>query len=342
MCLGGSNFFCGNTFWPQLRKSCLLLVLLAYLPLHAQDDSGEVAIGATDTSVYVTTQDRSSLRAGPGTNFERVAIVPAAVTLPAVGRSADGQWIQVEYVDVRGWIAYWLLVWSGDISTLEVDGIDPEPFVRRIGAAGVTTRETPIYATEVTLSDQVGVLPPGTLVELTARLGGGRFFHYQILHEGELYWVGSWNIRVVEGRTRQLLDTSYLHVYTRVTDRLSRDISDSINTMNRIEGIWQQLDAGESVSCDNIPEYIDGSRVADADIRRETIFVPLVTTLDSAIAHTNTAISLIRDACGRADEGVYLTSQDVRDALEEVNSARREFNLVNSLLSSLRARDPLR
>lgn len=292
-----------------------------------------------ETGIYVTTQDNSSLRRGPGRGFERITVVPAAVTLPAVGRSADGRWIQVYYDGQYGWIAYWLLVWSGDIVSLPIDGVNPAPFVRRTGVQAITVRETAIYRREVTPSDQVGTIPAGTTVEVTARLGSTGYYQLQIFYQGQVYWVGSWDLRIVAGNVGRLLDTSYLYAYGRLVTNVTRDINDGIRGLNAIESIWRALGNGQPVSCDNLPRYVTRRRVTDVDVAREPIFAPVVEALDTAIGHTNTAISMFEDACAREDG--FITQQDVNTALNEIDSARRNFNLSGSLLATLRQRDPL-
>src|SRR5688572_21567237 len=86
-----------------LQAMILLFLGLIFfaMPLHAQ----------TDTGVWVTTQDYSSLRVGPGVHFERIAIIDPAVTMPAIGRSPRTNWVQVDFNGQRGWIAAKLLVW---------------------------------------------------------------------------------------------------------------------------------------------------------------------------------------------------------------------------------------
>lgn len=319
----------------------LLFILVSALVVRAQETPTPETTPEPppDTGIWVTTQDRSSLRAGPGTAFERLAIVPPATTLPATGRSADARWVQVYYEGQYGWIAYWLLVWSGDIAQLPIDGVNPVPFVRRTGILGVTTRETPIYAREVTPEDQVGTIPAGVTVEVTARLGSSGFFQYQIFYQGQVYWVGSWDIRITDGDINRLFDTSYLYPYGRLITNINRDINEGIRALNAIEGIWRALAEGQGVSCDRIPSQFNRRRVTEVDIAREPVFAPVAEALNSAIDSTNTAIALFEDACAREDG--FITQQDVNTALDEIDSARRNYNLSGSLLASLRRRDPL-
>ena len=102
--------------------------------------------------------------------------------------------------------------------------------------------------------------------------------------------------------------------------------------------MWQDLQFGYSVSCRAVPDYLGNRRTPDSDLDREMIFQPVAFALDSAIGSTNTAISLLEDACNR--ESLFITQQDIRDALDSLNSARRNYNIASSLLESLRIRDP--
>jgi uncharacterized protein YraI len=321
----------------KLQTVIFLMLMLAFPSLlYAQESQEEQP---TDTGVYVTTQDFSSLRIGPGTSFERLLVVPPVVTVMAVGRTADFNWIQVNYEGETGWIHKNLLVWSGDISILPVDNIEVR-FVRRTGVIGITTRATPIYRREVTPSDQVGIIPPGERVELTARLGSRGFFQFQIIYQGELYWVGSWNIRLEDPGYLRLLDTSYLYPYGRLAGQLDRDIGNSINRLAQIEDIWLRLQTGQGVSCGFIPTYAERD-ATDTDVTREQVFKPLVVTLDSANAHINLAISSFADACGRSEDQFFITQQEASAALVEIDDARRELVIAISLLTSLQVRDPL-
>jgi hypothetical protein len=263
--------------------------------------------------------------------------------MPAIGRTADSGWIQVVYEDQVGWIVDWLLVWSGDIISLPIDGVDPVPYARRTGILAITTRYTPIYIDQVDPSNVVAELPPGTEVELTGRLGSRQngYFQIQIIYDGRLYWVGSWNLRFSGSSYLRLLDISYLLPYGRLVSQLQRDIDNSLRRLSQIEDIWVRLASGASVSCSSIPEFIDRRRIADADLRAEPIFAPLVTALDEAIASTNEAISLFVDACTRAAEGQFLTQDEVRAALDAIESARRNYVLADALLESLSLRNPL-
>ncbi len=327
-----------KTLYTVILQVLLVVVSLPPTLLMAQDDE---PTPFPDTGVYVTTQDYSSLRVGPGVNFDRITVLDPAVTLPAVGRTNSGRWIQVVYEGQLGWIAAWLLVWSGDYAMLPIDGINPVPFVRRAGVIGVTTRETTIYRREIAPQDAVGTIPEGEQVELVGRLGSGTFFWLELRWNGELYWVGAWDIRITSGNYRTLPDTAYLYAYGRLVRNFNIDLSGAQRSLSSIENIWRTLESGRGVSCNDIPEYVEIDRVTQTDLRQEPIFVPLAVGLESMILHINTAITMFQDACGRVGEDFYITQREINTALNEVDEARRNYNIVVSLLQSLANRDPL-
>ena len=325
----------------------IVIFILLFGTLHAQDTETNatpiapptIDESTVETNIYVTTQDRTSFRLGPGINWQRIRVLDPGVTMPAIGRTADTHWVQVVHNGEIGWVYYALLVWTGDIVQLPVDGIDPLPYIRRTGVIAVTIRDTPLYEREVTPSDQIGTMPAGTVVEVVGRLGESGYFQLQILHNDHLYWIGSWNVNIFEGHPTDVLDTRYLYPYGRLVQTFNFDFRQGENRLASIEGIWRDLEVGNGVSCTRLPDALPERRTSDRDINAEPEFRPAATALDAAIGATNTAIAMFDDACNRDD--VYITQRDVRIALDEIDNARRNFNLARSLIVSLGYRDPL-
>lgn len=327
-----------NVFFLMVALVLLATIFLT-LPLmgYAQDGGAHV-----NTGVWVTTQDFSSLRSGAGDNFERLTVIDPAVTIPAIGRSADGRWIQVEFNGQRGWIYYALLVWSGDIVQLPIDGVESAPFVRRLNMVAYTTRPTPVYRREVTPSDQIGTIPSGAVVELVGRLGDGAFYWVQIEYQDQIYWVGSWNLRIVErSPSARLFDTSYLYSYSRIMVQFEQDANASYARLREINSIWVRLASGELVTCGYVPEYVTMARTLETDAQRETTFTSLLRTLASANDSINSAISAFADACTRTDDQFVISQRELADALAQIEQAERNLVLLNSFITPLEQRDPV-
>ena len=54
---------------------------------------------------YTTTADASmNLRAGPGTDFDKVTSVPAGTAVTALGTNSDGSWVVVQVGGQYGWL----------------------------------------------------------------------------------------------------------------------------------------------------------------------------------------------------------------------------------------------
>ena len=54
---------------------------------------------------YTTTPDASmNLRAGPGTDYDKVTSVPAGTAVTALGTNEDGSWVVVQIGDKYGWL----------------------------------------------------------------------------------------------------------------------------------------------------------------------------------------------------------------------------------------------
>ena len=55
---------------------------------------------------YKTPADANmNLRAGPGTDFDKVAQIPMGTAVTALGSNADGSWVVVQYNGKCGWLA---------------------------------------------------------------------------------------------------------------------------------------------------------------------------------------------------------------------------------------------
>lgn len=342
----------------KLQKlSTLALCLSLSLPLRAQEmttnteplpivnNAGSpIMPGSVATETWVTTQDFVAMRRGPSRSFEQITSVPAALTLPAYGRTSDTSWIQVEYEGQRGWITARYLVWTGDVINLPVDGVNPEPFIRRAASLGTLTRDAQAYLNWSDPTDSSIIIPVGATVELTGRIGEDEgnyyrnFFRVQIRYQNTLYWVASYDLRLVDGDYHRLLDLAYLFPYGRLYLTLQDNLALAVGSYNQSNSIWDRLAQGFSISCDPIPPLIE-KQITTTDATRQETFIPAVAALEMAIDEINSTITAFRDACN--NPSFTLTTDYIATQNHALDQAYRDLLLAASLLEPLRVRNPL-
>jgi hypothetical protein len=305
--------------------------------------AGRIDAQEAPIRVYVTTQDFSALRAGPSLHFPRVTVVPPGITMPAIGRTSDATWIQVSYGGQRGWIAAWLLVWSGDMMGLPLDGIEPVRFARRIGPTVTVYGSMVVHAERFAgPGERIDFPADGALVELTGRLGSGDSYWLQFWYDGQYYWAGAWNFHL-SGTGAQFIslpDGAYVYPYGRLLEQVYRGLNKGTNTYNTVSSIWYSIATGQSFSCKTLPEHAEKEDFSQVDLDKEAIFVPAARALDTAISSTNGAIVLLEQACASTGTDRFLMTETVDNALNSLDTAQRNFILARTLLPPLANRDP--
>lgn len=329
------------------KMLALILLCLLLVPL---------AVSAQSVDVYVTTQDNSALRAGPGTIWERLAVLDFGTTYHAIGRTIDGDWIQIAYEGdlepgartdftrdgiTYGWVASRLLIWTGNILELPIDGVVSVPIARAAGPTIVIGPDTYVYEGVIDPSTRVPspVSSPAT-VEVTGRLGAQEagYFWLQFKISGKFYWTGSWEVGVPRGYI-QLPDASYLFPYSRLSALLLRNVRQANTTLGDIGGRWRALDTGRPTTCNDIPDDLELIGFNDSDLNIEPEFAPVAIGLIEAQNNINDALDQFRSAC--ADSNRQLSAGVINTALISVESAQRNLTLLSNLIIPYQRRDPI-
>jgi len=68
-----------------------------------------------------------NIRSGPGTNYARLALLPAGHAMQVTGQSQDGQWFVVQNEFIEGWVAARVVSVTGPCSQLPVVAPPPLP-----------------------------------------------------------------------------------------------------------------------------------------------------------------------------------------------------------------------
>lgn len=101
-----------------MRRAIFLLFMVGILallalapfttPAQAQQSALQAAtVTGTPTGPIVEILDEVNVRLGPGVEYAKVGVLTAGQWAPAVGRSAAGEWIQIEYLgspDGLAWV----------------------------------------------------------------------------------------------------------------------------------------------------------------------------------------------------------------------------------------------
>lgn len=331
------------------RILVFVLLIVLVLPVMAQGDL-----------VHVTVQDNTVLRAGPGTNWDRLAVLPYGSTWRATARSLDGDWVQIAYDGplqegartdftrdgvTYGWVAYWLLVWTGDILTLPIDGSAFVPTARTAPVTMIISPDEYIYRDVVDPSTRVvGLIESPVRVEVTGRIGNprGGFFWIQFKYNNEFYWTGTWATGVPTG-VMAVPDGTYLYPFGRLLDQTRRDYGQARAVYSDIGSRWLALNQGQATTCNNIPDDIAsrGTGFRSLDLSLEPLFGPVAQALAGAETALNRALAKFRAICGPLETRAPVTPEAVAAALADVREAETQLNTVGLLLTPFERRDPL-
>lgn len=72
-----------------------------------QPPTGSIpTVTGTPVGPLIVVPEQVNVRTGPGTEYEQVGVLIAGQTAPAIGRTAGGDWIQIEYRGVPNEIAW--------------------------------------------------------------------------------------------------------------------------------------------------------------------------------------------------------------------------------------------
>jgi uncharacterized protein YraI len=146
-----------------------------------------------DSDYTVTTPFRVNIRSAPSVNANVLGIIPTGSVMAAVGQNAAFNWIQVEYGELQGWVASWVVIGSADLSGLPVTSQSTEfspletdsLFARSIYNVAIRTGPGLTYGLQAEL-------PAYTDALLLGRTDDNSWV--QVNYEGTEGWVAAWLI----------------------------------------------------------------------------------------------------------------------------------------------------
>ncbi len=132
-----------------------------------------------------------NIRLAPGTNRAVIGLLPYGEEVEAIGRNEGNNWIQINYQDITGWVAAWLLIFEDDTSKLPVTtDVEPPPASGKGPFDLVTPFNLNLRAAPDLNSAILEVIPYNTPVQAIARSANSSWIE---IKAGTRHgWVAAW------------------------------------------------------------------------------------------------------------------------------------------------------
>jgi N-acetylmuramoyl-L-alanine amidase len=150
-----------------------------------------------NTGPFVTSFRRVNVRSGPGTDFELLGMLRSGETAPITGRTEDNEWLQVEFNDQPGWVAYFVVSVTGELENIPVvitPTITPVPTSEAPTATptpipiNLTTRFNSNLRAEPDFSSEVvAIVPFDTTLQIEVRTADSNWL--RVTYEGQTGWL---------------------------------------------------------------------------------------------------------------------------------------------------------
>lgn len=132
-----------------------------------------------------------NIRSAPGTNRAVIGLLPYGEEVEAIGRNEGNNWVQINYQDITGWVAAWLLIFEDDTSKLPVTtDVEPPPASGKGPFDLVTPFNLNLRAAPDLNSAILEVIPYNTPVQAIARSANSSWIEIKVgTRRG---WVAAW------------------------------------------------------------------------------------------------------------------------------------------------------
>ena len=175
----------------------------ANTPLATLQPSPTALIEGAQSALYITAYRRVNVRSGPGTEFSIVDVLAPGETADVIGSSGDdNEWIEIRTDDQTGWVAYFVVNVSGDLSALAVSAsaapVEPQAsFIAQAAVAApaldsnqvllITRFNTNLRAEPRFSAEVITVVPYETTLEAEARTTDSNWL--RVTYNGETGWL---------------------------------------------------------------------------------------------------------------------------------------------------------
>ncbi len=327
-------------------------------PLPRPANAGQAVgpIPHPDVTIVVD-RDGVNVRSIPAIGAPVLVTVNAGYSTNIIGRSGDGQWVEVKIAGQIGWIGTAVLaIVNGDINSAPVN--DPltipyggwenpragltsvtSAYTGKLDNSGLRVRSGPGSAFVVLAN-----APRYTIFSLLGRTDDNMWV--QVNYNGTLGWVaaefvdfqqglGVFNALPIDGIVADALPVSSAGAdsYTDTLKLMQARIDLAQPSLDSIRSTWTTIALGNRAACANFP-----ARPTDLSIPNPVlaasypVLFPLDTDFNTAMASLRQAIDLFITICGQPQPPNGFVGQPV------VQNALDAINQTDALFASLRQR----
>ncbi len=336
------------------RSHLFLLALLALLPLiFGQGLQAQSGIRA------VVVNESANVRVAPALGANVIANVSAGYVFEIVtARSADSQWLRVEFNGDEGWVHVApLTILAGDIGSLQVADPRSIPYggfeSPRSGSSNANSNNRVEITNGLRLRAGPGQAYP-TLANLFARTIVPVFGRtasnawVQVQFEGTLGWVSTSYVMFLDGLDIHSLPIDGIVAESPpISGRTSNDFFDIVRLMlarldlaqpslDNIRAKWTDSALTGRAACRDYPALPSEFQIAVPTLAAYYgTLNPLLIDFNDAIFNLRRSIDLFIEACNQPGTANPVGSATVTEGLTAVNMADRQFAYLRARLVDL-------
>ncbi len=180
-----------HPIFPRLSRTALVLAVLIVLAVPVAAAQAEAP---SQAGITATVTDDVRLRAGPGTNFPFMTVVPAGTTVQVLGRNEAANWIYVDFAGARGWIAAWLAAVNSNLAALPVTNAGGGWQPASTGVTATSTVLVRLRSGPGTGYPTVVLSPGGTAMPVVGRTAAADWLLVE--YRSMRGWVYTWYLTV--------------------------------------------------------------------------------------------------------------------------------------------------
>lgn len=288
------------------------------------------------------------VRTLPDPDSPAAASVFANESLYAVGRNADGMWVQVQRPVAQaalGWLDRRLAIYTFDIADLPltdgVTGVTGNMPVVETGFTVLTiSNDTPLRAGPDRVSEVLEILPAGLTLSVVERTPNQQWLRVNML--GIMGWLPAFLVQTRANIDEIPISAQYandpalaaLTLVTREQQRAQADrVLAAIDPLDalaaEIASYWQAMLNGDTVECAPQPASVMEFTATPEEIRQLPELRAQLRLLNRAVGDLNAALEATQD-CG------ILPVSQISDAHGQALNARVLFRIARNQIQAVR------